>query len=1454
MIGVIKVTARWMVFALGITMVCVTAANATLPSGTTVETAGAPLPEMSQAGPLATAGDPADIPFSDYKSMEYFGAALRGRTPIRTRLSQNFGDGTHEEITVDLRVKVLGGYVEHRRILEKGGRWVFNPNWADLDLIFEDDGDFISGDRPQSISRNGYEYRKMDGGNSYLYDQTKRIYPIDDGYRWSDNRGNTIDYDIYGQMVAYADRNGVEVRFERDSAGNITRILDHHGNLAIEFHYDAQGRLLEAVDRSGRSVQYQYGNNGLSEVVGPMGERWIYTYRTRGDEKWLINVTLDTHGSDPGNGRLFEREIVYEPPPTYVCVSWSGGRWVWESQLNTWSNAGRRCLRFQRYYQDPLFSAKGFQRRGFGIGDGNTWEDFQFSYDVVSQEYQQIHMDGSGKLSVRGFDLNGELVSESINGRVVRRYERADRRTVITEANGDKTTIEKDRWGNRVKISHPDGSQEYFEWNTEFQLPTRYVNENGVATEYEYDSRGNLIRRIVAGGTASQREVMFQYDEFGQMTQRHELGTGLTPDRVERFEYDHLGNIISYTGGEQSEWQFRDYHVLGMPRELIDPAGNAWQRGYDTAGNKVLEETPLGQVTQYEYTGDGRLISVIDNAGEKTTFSYNKAGGVTTVRNPLGNQTRIEYNATGHIKAIVDSLGNREEFLFTREGKSAGTVDASGYAVEMEYDSVAGDRERPPTTIRTPAFEQYIEYDAKNRPVKMEYRGDGVPNRLTEIEYDSFGNVIRLLDPVGDEYQFNYDSMGRPRLFRNPDGNLTHVEYDQFGSMTRINNPRGIDIRQYQYDKNQRLIKEITPDGETTQYAYDSRGNLNLKIDSIGQAIRYGYDSDSRLVRVLYFEDQSKIENFDQAVRDIQFHYDEMSRLSGYTDAETSAQYSYDAAGRFTGAVIDYGAFTLSYTYAHYANGRVKSFTAPDGVTYTYRYRGNGDLSEIAIPGEGTYAIHEYNWRAPSRVMLPGGGERIIDYDSYLQPSNIQGRDSAGNIVQEFSYDYRIEGAIESIERQGVLTDYGYDALDRLSKERREDYDNDFYYDPVGNRLGEKDFRDADSGEVYVWKYDDRDRLLSRGPIEYDYDANGNMIWERDARTGQERYFYYDVDNRLTRITDGSGDLIGEYAYDPFGQRIWESTQNGSLYFAYSREGLVAEVTSTGVVETSYGFEPGGLWTTNPLFIRQQDKYGYYQNDHLGTPQNIISGSGSLLWRIEYNSFGEVEVIESNGMTNNLRFPGQYVDVESGLHYNWHRYYSPEMGRYIQSDRIGVLGGLNTYAYASSNPIIYVDVNGLFLQVVIARVVLQAVVGAVCNAVRSMGDGCETLKGAVGGASGVASLVTDQIGEELCQDSHDCRSRNQAHMQQGVESTNSVLAQEGFERLHNASGNNFRSNAFEERLAASDARRNGRSNTAGWRDNRANQATRSAQRRDRWGRRGKGVAGCIASVATSAMF
>jgi RHS repeat-associated protein len=219
-------------------------------------------------------------------------------------------------------------------------------------------------------------------------------------------------------------------------------------------------------------------------------------------------------------------------------------------------------------------------------------------------------------------------------------------------------------------------------------------------------------------------------------------------------------------------------------------------------------------------------------------------------------------------------------------------------------------------------------------------------------------------------------------------------------------------------------------------------------------------------------------------------------------------------------------------------------------------------------------------------------------------------------------------------------------------------------------------------------------RLMIQGDRHYDYDAFGNLIRERRGKGHQLVTEYrYDCQHRLIGLTQPNGQTAS-YLYDPFGRRISKTVNGITTEFFWQGDKLIAEHHADS--HRSYLYEPDSF---RPLvllegFGPQDTKAFHYQLDHLGTPQELTDPDGEIVWSAHYRAYGQISRLDKGKIDNPLRFQGQYFDQESGLHYNRHRYYNPDIGRYLTPDPVKLAGGINAYQYVP-NPTGWIDPLGL---------------------------------------------------------------------------------------------------------------------------------------------------------------
>ena len=761
---------------------------------------------------------------------------------------------------------------------------------------------------------------------------------------------------------------------------------------------------------------------------------------------------------------------------------------------------------------------------------------------------------------------------------------------VRIEANSARTRDELDEWDNLIKRTHPDGSVELFEREPRFSRLSRYVDENGNETRYEYDGRGNLLRRVDAVGKPQTRTTEYGYDDYGNRIVARRLGDGVTAEATFTYDYDQAGNLVRAVDPEGNASAYT-YDSRGNQLSFTDPLGNTGRNEYDAAGNLLAAINALGDAERYAYDKAGNLVSHTDRRGQVWTFGYDQRNRRISRTDPMGNSAGTQYDLDGDPIRVIDEDGHAQRWAYDPLKRLQSMVDGRGNAVELRYPQAPtdGDSSNAPSRIVYPGFEQAMRYDPRSRVTAIsDILGTDV--RLTRYEYDKAGNRTATTNAQGNTVTYSYDALNR--LVRTTDtlGHVTELAYDNRDNLISVTDANAHRWR-FEYDRVNRPLKESNPQGEATLLRYDAAGRLVEITDAAGQHLIYDYDGTGRLTEERHY---AGAPSASAPVKRITYSYDEQGNLVAWSDGDQSATLAYDALARLTGETVNYGAFSLGYAYSYYANGRKKSLTYPGGTVYRYRYSEHNELAAVDVGSEGSLTVNDFVWTAPAQITLPGGTVQQRRFNGLLQLTGADVVSPAQRSLLSMSAEYGSLRQLQHRSIDGIGSSYTHDSENRLIDASSSDGVQESYaLDAVANRLSD----DAAPG---TWEYDGSNRLLKAGGTTYGYDANGNLAtMTRDGRVS--RYFY-DVTNRLTRVEDASGTVVARYGYDPMGRRLWKRVGDSITYFLYAQEGLIGEYDASGQETAAYGWRPHGTWGTDPLFYKLGGRYFYAHTDHLGTP------------------------------------------------------------------------------------------------------------------------------------------------------------------------------------------------------------------------------------------------------------
>jgi RHS repeat-associated protein len=479
---------------------------------------------------------------------------------------------------------------------------------------------------------------------------------------------------------------------------------------------------------------------------------------------------------------------------------------------------------------------------------------------------------------------------------------------------------------------------------------------------------------------------------------------------------------------------------------------------------------------------------------------------------------------------------------------------------------------------------------------------------------------------------------------------ITQYGYDTQDNQASVIDPNS-NTTQYQYDDFGRKNQTISPDTGTTKYLYDEAGNLSQRLDARSTTVNYTYDALNRLTAIQFPGDPNQ---------NVTFTYDSTSvtygigRVTGRTDPSGSYTFYYDAHGNLNKEekTINSILYTTQYTYNN--NNILTSITYPTGRTISYTRDQAGRVSQVSTTLNGNPKT-----LASSITYLPYGGITGLTYGNGL------------SLSQGYDNQYRISSVVTG----SILNlTYGYDANGNITS----------ILDTVNPPGGEI----LENPGTYTYQQGTNKLTHIEGTpsIDFGYDLNANITSE----TGWT--YNYDLSNQLTTVLSG-GNQVGAYTYNGAGQRIKKVTQTETRIFHYDLLGhLIAETNQSGQMLAEYVYLGDQLLS----IIKPGELAYYFHNDHLGTPQVLTNDSQAIAWKAVYTPFGEA-VPSIQTVENPFRFPGQYYDQETGLHYNYFRYYDPTTGRYVTPDPIGLAGGINLFVYVRGSPLRWVDPFGLQL-------------------------------------------------------------------------------------------------------------------------------------------------------------
>ncbi|PKW09040.1 RHS repeat-associated core domain-containing protein [Streptomyces sp. 1222.5] len=847
-----------------------------------------------------------------------------------------------------------------------------------------------------------------------------------------------------------------------------------------------------------------------------------------------------------------------------------------------------------------------------------------------------------------GYDASGNL-TEVINssGEPLRfAYDTEGRVTRWTDRNGTWFSYVYDDSGRVVRTEGVDGILSGTLTYDEAARTTTYTDSQGRTSVHRYNAEGLVVEESDPLGHVT----LTEWDEYGFQPVAITGPTGHTT----RYAYDDTGNVTELVLPDGSEARAA-YNALGLPTEVVEPGGALWRHTYDERGNLLTTVDPLGAENRYAYDDAGRPTTITDALGHTRTATYDATGLPLSLTDELGHTTTVRRDAFGRVVEVTDPLGHTTRLGWTTEGKPAW-------------------REHP----------------------------DGSRESWT---WDPEGGLLTHTDPAGNTTHHTTGHFGVPVTRTDPDGARYEFVHDTELRLTAVTNPQGL-TWSYTYDEAGRPTTETDFNGRTLAYTHDAEGRLAGRTNGAGEALRFTRDQLGRVV-----------EQRSAAGAVTMFAYGADGELCRAANADAEVVYERDALGRVLSETVN-GRRT---TYAHDAAGRRIRRVTPSGWASEWTYDPAGRPLALRSSAGALDFAHDAAGRETRRSL----GAEVSLAQRWSATGLLTGQSltaTQDRLLQHRTYAHRADGQVTEIrELTSGTRRFDLDGMGRVTGVRAHGWSETYAYDPAGNLV----HATSPNHEAGGARRFDGTLVRTAGRTSYEYDAEGRLTRRtRKLLNGQTRVWSYawNAEDRLTDVIAPDGDHW-RYTYDPLGRRLSkqrvadDGTVTGRTDYAWDDLSLAERTTSDGWV-TTWDYAPDGARpvaqtshrastaAAHTSFLAQlaeesdperEARFHAIVTDAVGTPTELVTTTGELVWQRRTSLWGTgfpAPEGTSSPVDCPLRFPGQYADPESGLHYNLHRYYDPETSRYISADPLGLVPAPDHHAYVP-NPLSWSDPLGL---------------------------------------------------------------------------------------------------------------------------------------------------------------